>query len=157
MLTERRQPLASWISWAASICVALGCISITGCDRPTASDTTTPSPPTSTTDAPVAGAFLHADPNPVPSGTPNGKTTITWATGSDAVGDVYVVGAGKETLFASGTEGSQDAPWIHPGSNEFRLYKQEDRKLLAQLTVTMPLSDATANKAVATPISSPSP
>lgn len=62
---------------------------------------------------------------------------ITWDTGSGAVGDVYVLDAGNERLFASAPKGSQDAQWIHPGSNEFKLYSQADHKLLAQLTVTM--------------------
>lgn len=79
---------------------------------------------------------------------------ITWDTGSDAVGEVYVVSAGNEKLFASGRQGSQDAAWIQAGSTEFRLYTQADHKLLAQLTVTMPSSDASANKLSATPPSS---
>jgi hypothetical protein len=80
---------------------------------------------------------FRADPNPVPPGDPKGRTTIIWDTGSDAVGDVYVISAGNEKLFASGRQGSQDAPWIQQGPNEFRLYTQSDHKLLAQLTVTM--------------------
>ena len=67
------------------------------------------------------------------------RRPITWDTGSNAVGDVYVGTAGNEKLFASGPKGSQDAPWIAPGSTEFRLYNHADHKLLAQLTVTMPL------------------
>ena len=85
----------------------------------------------------VAGVVFSADPNPVPPGNAKGRTTITWDTGSDAVGEVYVVGAGAEKLFASGRQGSQDAPWIQPGPNEFRLYDQTDHKLLGRLTVTM--------------------
>ena len=115
-----------------------------GCDRP-ASDSTAFASPTSANDAAVAGVVLRADPNPVPVGNPNGRTTITWDTGSDAVGEVYVVRAGSDKIFASGFRGSQDAPWIPPGSTEFRLYKQADHKLLAQLTVTMPSSDTPAN------------
>jgi hypothetical protein len=157
MFTERRQPLATWISWAVSLCLILAGFLITGCEPPPASHSDETSSPTSTNEAGIAGVLLRADPNPVPPGNPNGKTTITWATGSDSVGDVYVVGAGKETLFASGTEGAQDAPWIHPGSNEFRLYRQDDHKLLAKLTVTMPTSDTAPNKRAAAPLSSPSP
>ena len=51
-----------------------------------------------------------------------------------------MVSAGNEKLFGSGRQGSQDAPWIQPGPNEFRLYTQADHKLLAELTVTMPVS-----------------
>jgi hypothetical protein len=89
----------------------------------------------------IPGVIFRADPNPVPPGNPKGRTTLIWDTGSDEVGDVYVVTAGNEKLFGSGRQGSQDAPWISPGSTEFRLYTQEGHKLLGRLTVTMPASD----------------
>jgi hypothetical protein len=110
--------------------------------------------------SPVAAsssASLTADPNPVAGGTAAGKTTITWQTGTVAAGDVYVLIAGKETLFASGPKGSQEAPWIKPGSTEFRLYNQADHKLLAQLTVTMPSAKPSASSPPATPVSSVKP
>ncbi len=138
------------------ICLALGGLFLTSCDRPSASDSTASSSSTAN-DAAIAGVVLQADPNPVPPGDPKGTTTITWDTGSDAVGDVYVISAGNEKLFASGRQGSQDAPWIQAGSTEFRLYTQADHKLLAQLTVTMPSSDASGNKAPSTPSSSIKP
>jgi hypothetical protein len=97
-----------------------------------------------------SAASLTANPNPVAGGTATGKTTITWQTGAVAAGDVYVVMAGKETLFASGPKGSQDAPWIKPGTTEFRLYNHADHKLLAQLTVTMISSKSSAADSVAT-------
>lgn len=156
MLTERRQPLPGTILSMVGICLALGGLLLTSCDRPPASDSTAPSSSTAN-DAAIAGVVLQADPNPVPPGDPKGRTTITWDTGSDAVGDVYVLSAGNEKLFASGRQGSQDAPWIPAGSTEFRLYTQAEHKLLAQLTVTMPLPDASANKPAATPISSIKP
>lgn len=62
------------------------------------------------------------------------------------MGEVYVGNAGSEKLFASGRQGSQDAPWIQPGPNEFRLYDQTDHKLLGKLTVMMAAADSTANK-----------
>ena len=144
MLFERRQLSVTRISWAAAICLALAGLFITSCDRPTAESN-------------VAGVVLRADPNPVPPGTPNGKTTITWDSGSDAAADVYVGAAGNEKIFASDSKGSQDAPWIPPGSTEFRLYSHADHKLLAQLTVTMPSSDATASSPSTTPIPAASP
>lgn len=94
----------------------------------------------------MPGVVLRADPNPVPPGDPKGKTMITWDTGSDAIGEVYVVNAGIEKLFSSGRQGTQDAPWIVPGPNEFRLYDQADHKLLAQLTVTMPSPNTSARQ-----------
>ena len=138
MLTERRQPLAARISSLVGICLALGGLHLTSCDRPPAPDSATPSASASANDAAFAGVVFRADPNPVPPGDAKGRTTIIWDTGSDAAGEVYVVSAGEEKLFASGRQGSQEAPWIQPGSNEFRLYTQGERKLLGQLTVTMP-------------------
>lgn len=143
MSTERIYSLTPKLSCVAAFCLALGGPFVIGCDRPAASDATTASlSPTPRIESRSTGSSLRADPNPVPVGTPNGKTTITWDTGSDAVGDVYVADAGNERLFASGAKGSQDAPWIPPGSTEFRLYGQSDHKLLAQLTVTMRSSDS---------------
>ena len=86
-------------------------------------------------------SYINAIPNPVPAGTGAGTTRITWKTGDNSVGQVRVADPaqeGPEGLFAVGTEGSQDAPWISPGSTcEFRLYTQsEPRKLLAKVTVT---------------------
>ena len=156
MLTERRQPLASRTLSMLGICLALASFLLTSCDRPQASDSTGSSSSTAN-DAAIAGVVLQADPNPVPPGDPKGKTTITWDTGSDAVGDVYVLSAGNEKLFASGLQGSQDAPWIQAGATEFRLYTQVDHKLLAQLTVTMPSPDTSANKSAAPPTSTTKP
>lgn len=98
----------------------------------------------------VPGVVFSADPNPVPPGNPKGRTTITWDTGSDAVGEVYVVAGGNEKLFGSGRQGSQDAPWIQPGPNEFRLYDQTDHKLLGKLIVMMVGSDSSGTKPSAT-------
>jgi hypothetical protein len=143
MFTERRQPSAAKILWAVALFLTLGgSLFLYGCDRPAAPESTAPSASIAPNDATFAGVVFRADPNPVPPGDPKGRTTIIWDTGSDAVGDVYVVSAGNEKLFGSGRQGSQDAPWIQPGPNEFRLYTQTDHKLLAELTVTMPVSSA---------------
>jgi hypothetical protein len=145
MHTRITLPLATRISWAVVICLTLGGLFITSCERPPASDSTESPTPASANDATVAGLFLRADPNPVPTGNGNGKTTITWNTGNGTAGDVYVGPVGTEKLFASGPKGSQDAPWIQPGFNEFRLYTRADHKLLAQVTVTMPSSEVPAS------------
>jgi hypothetical protein len=142
---------------AVAICLALGGLFGTGCKRPPAPDATVASPTTPANDAAAVVSVLSADPNPVPGRGVDGKTTITWATGSPAVGDVYAGPLGNETLFATGPKGYQVAPWIKPGSTEFRLYNHADHKLLAQLTVTMPSSDASADSPMATPVSSASP
>jgi hypothetical protein len=147
--------LATRISWGTAVCLTLAGLFITSCDRPTAESTSSPS---TSNDMAVAGVVLRADPNPVPPGTENGNTTISWDVGSNAVGgDVYVSVAGSERLFASGPRGSQDAPWIQPGPTQFRLYSHVDHKLLAQLTVTMPSSGVPASSPSATAVSTANP
>lgn len=84
-------------------------------------------------------ASLTATPNPVPHGAELGTTTITWSTGDHLSGQIYVsVDGGSEQLFARGSRGSQEAPWINAGNTyEFRLYAGTDRKApLSTLTVT---------------------
>lgn len=127
-----------------------------GCERPP-TDTTTTASPASGTETVVPGAVLTADPNPVPPGNPKGRTTISWDTGSDAVGEVYVASAGNERLFGSGRQGSQDAPWIQAGPNEFKLYDQADHKLLARLIVTMVVPDSSGNRNAPKPAPSTTP
>jgi len=139
MSTKRLRSLTIGISRAFLFCLTLVALFVAGCDRPTPPpDSAAPSASASANDAGFAGVVFRADPNPVPPGDAKGRTTIIWDTGSDAVGEVYVVSSGNEKLFGTGRQGSQEAPWIQPGSNEFRLYSQTDHKLLAQLTVTMP-------------------
>ena len=134
MSTKRLRPWAIGISGA----FLLG-LFVSGCDRPpAATDSAAPPASASTNDPAFAGVVFRADPNPVPPGEGKGRTTIIWDTGSDAVGEVYVVSNENEKLFGTGRQGSQEAPWIAPGSNEFRLYSQADHKLLAKLVVTMP-------------------
>lgn len=122
---------------ALAICLTLAGLFVASCDR-AATDGTAGSTRNSAAEILAPGVVFSADPNPVPATDPKGRTTITWDTGSDAVGDVYVLDGGKEKLFASSPKGSQNAPWIQPGSNEFKLYSQSDHKLLARLNVTMP-------------------
>ena len=84
------------------------------------------------------GAFITAFPNPVPAGVGFGTTTITWNTGDDSVGYVFVSRDGQaEVLFTSSPRGSQEAPWIADGHEYyFRLYTGEDRAHeIAALTV----------------------
>jgi hypothetical protein len=85
----------------------------------------------------VAG--IRAEPNPVPAGEGAGKTMINWQTTDGTVGEVYLVTDGvPETLFARGTNGPAEAPWIVTGSTyEFRLYGGTDHKtLLGKVIVT---------------------
>lgn len=95
-----------------------------------------------TNSAPKSDAgSLKADPNPVPAGAGAGKTRISWTTkGNLGVVKVYVSENGQpETVFAQGSEGSVEAPWIGAGSNyEFRLYDEQgsNRKLIDKIQVT---------------------
>ena len=146
MRRETRQPPSTKFISAVAICLAFGGFFIASCERPPGADPSESSSQ-SAADTTVPGAILRADPNPVPPGSGKGLTTITWDTGSDAVGEVYVFSEGNEKLFASGRQGSQQAAWIQPGSTEFRLYTETDRKLLAQLTVTMPAADSSKKPA----------
>jgi hypothetical protein len=85
------------------------------------------------------GATLLADPNPVPVGDLTGATQITWSTGSDEPGRVYVSqDGGPEQLFGEGPERSMTAPWIQPGVEyQFRLYAgTEEQRSLATVLVT---------------------
>jgi hypothetical protein len=154
MLTERKQPLATGSSCVAAVCLMFAALFVIGCGRP--SPDSTASSQTSANDATVTGVVLRADPNPVPGGTEMGKTTIFWQTGSETVADIYYVSGTDETLFASGPRGSKEAPFIRPGSNEFRLYNQGQHKLVAQLIVTMPASAASVSTTPATPTASKS-
>jgi hypothetical protein len=121
----------SWLIAATS----LGVIS---CDQKT--PTTSKSETTSSSPKPadVPGAILAASPNPVPAVPSPGKTTITWNCGSDDAADVYVISPAGEKLFAAGAKGSQEAPWISPGSTTFQLRRHSDNATLAELKVTMP-------------------
>jgi hypothetical protein len=84
---------------------------------------------------------IIADPNPVPATTKPGpgKTTVTWSTGDNSFGHVYLsVDGGPEKAFAlKRREGKQEAPWIYKNKTyEFRLYSAEPKQLLASVKVT---------------------
>ena len=154
MVTEKKQLLATAISGVAALCLMLAGLFVISCGRPSPDSTVSPPPAPENS---VAGVVLRADPNPVPSGTEIGKTTITWQTGSESAADIYYINGKDETLFASGPRGSKEAIFIRPGSNEFRLYNQGQKKLVTQLIVTMPGSAASESSTPATPAESASP
>ena len=109
---------------------------------PANSQSASSSTPASTSLKPVGGGTITANPNPVPAGTGNGTSKISWNVDNPSGGkvEVYVSENGKaENKFAEATKGSQDAPWINAiATYEFRLYQGTgaDRKLLANVTVT---------------------
>src|SRR5207248_1377517 len=145
----RKQPLAARIPCAVAICLTLAGLFLIGCGRsPSDSASTQPNDPTTSLPASEGtefGVVLRADPNPVPGGTDVGKTTIIWQTGSMSVADIYYFDGKDETLFASDAKGSKEAPFIRPGSNEFRLYNQGQHKLVTKLIVTMPESSGSGS------------
>jgi hypothetical protein len=67
-----------------------------------------------------------------------GRTEISWDTGSESMGFVFVTTSeGKPVLFATGAKGSRVAPWIQPGTYAFELYGDDQRRtLLAAVTVS---------------------
>jgi tRNA (mo5U34)-methyltransferase len=81
---------------------------------------------------------ISASPNPVPAGGETGRTTISWNTGDESDGMIYVSrNGGKESLFATSREDSSIANWIQAGSTyEFRLYNLDHTKLLDKVIVT---------------------
>jgi len=82
------------------------------------------------------GSHIAATPNPVPA--TSALTTVSWSTGGDSFGFVYLsVDGNPEALFAQGPAGSAEAPWISPGAAyEFRLYAESDHtNPLARITV----------------------
>jgi len=85
--------------------------------------------------------ILSASPNPVPAGDldqPLGTTQVSWNTGSQAIGDLYVkVNRSSELFLARGSVGTLDIKWIQFDSlYQFRLYAKKRSKLLATVEVT---------------------
>ena len=154
MVTKRKLLLARTISRGTALCLILAGLFVIGCGRPSSPDSAAPVPPASENNAREVGVVLRAAPNPVPGGTETGTTTITWQTGSESAADIYYFNGKDETLFASGPRGSKEATFIRPGSNEFRLYNQGERKLVTQLIVTMPTPAASVSGTPATPAAS---
>jgi hypothetical protein len=84
---------------------------------------------------------LSASPNPVPAGDlyqPLATTTITWSTGSTAIGDLYVkTNRSPEVFVGRGSSGTLKVDWIQFDSTyEFRLYGKKHSRVLAKLDVT---------------------
>ena len=86
--------------------------------------------------------LLTAEPNPAPAGDPDqplATTVITWNTGNEATGDLYVkVNRSPEFRLARAPSGILKIDWIQFDSTyEFRLYTGKKRsKLRAKLDVT---------------------
>ena len=141
MFTSRTQPLSAHTFCKAVVCLVFAGFVFTGCERDSTADQPAPAAATplpANEQQADFGLVLRANPNPVPAGNAPAKTTITWQTGSDAEAEIFYFDGNKEIPFATGAKGSKEADFIQPGSNEFRLYNKGDRKMAAQLIVTMP-------------------
>jgi hypothetical protein len=120
--------------------------------------TVAPASKRAATTAPAQGpASLKASPFSVPLQSGQmGTTTISWDTGQPDSGEVYVSENNEpETLFSSGSTGSQDAPWIKPDHTYvFRLYAgSAHSQVLA--TVSLGNTSAGAGAAAAPPAAAP--
>jgi hypothetical protein len=85
--------------------------------------------------------ILVASPNPVPAGDldqPLASTQISWTTGDNTVGDLYVKdNRSPEVFLARAPSGTIKIAWIQFDSTyEFRLYAKKRSRLLAKLIVT---------------------
>jgi hypothetical protein len=81
---------------------------------------------------------ITAKPERVPLTNGSGSTEIDWDTGNGSMGFVFVTEeGGKPGPFASGSRGTQVAPWIGKHSYVFELYGDDQRQtLLAKVTVS---------------------
>jgi len=81
---------------------------------------------------------ITAKPERVTLSDGTGSTEIKWDTGNASVGFVFVTEeGGKPVPFASGSRGTQVAPWINEHSYLFELYGDDQRqRLLAKVAVS---------------------
>ena len=117
---------------AVSLAFVASCLSLTTCDHGQRD---------SAENASGAKPVLVAEPNPVPAGDPDrplASTVISWNTGHEAEGDLYVkVNRSPEMHLAHAPSGTLKVDWIQFDSTyQFRLYAGKKRsKLLARLDV----------------------
>ena len=74
-----------------------------------------------------------------PANSKSGSAMVTWHTTDGSPGRIYVShDGGAEVLFAQGSDGAQNAPWIVAGSRyQFRLYTTSSGSIPAEI-VTIP-------------------
>jgi hypothetical protein len=94
-----------------------------------------------TTQSSTAKPILFAEPNPIPAGDPGqalATAKITWDTGDETTGDLYVkIDRADEVFIARAPSGTMKIDWIQFDSRyEFRLYAKKRSKLLTKLEVT---------------------
>lgn len=93
---------------------------------------------------------ITAKPEHVTLTNERGSTEIEWDTGNGSIGFVFVTEEdGKPGAFASGSRGTQVAPWIGTHSYIFELYGDDQRKtLLAKVTVSGSVEGTSAPQAM---------
>jgi len=125
-----------------SIAAVVICLFFAACDSSkhpkAATGTTKPEATAAASRIPQTAPTISATPNPVPTGSGIGTTTISWTTGDRSNGQVYVSADGQaEQIFATAPQGSANAAWVQAGkSYEFRLYGADHAKLLGKVVVT---------------------
>jgi hypothetical protein len=93
---------------------------------------------------------ITAKPERVPLTNGSGSTEIGWDTGNGSVGFVFVTEeGGKPGAFASGSRGTQVAPWIGKHGYVFELYGDDQRQtLLAKVTVSGTVESTSSQQTV---------
>jgi hypothetical protein len=83
------------------------------------------------------GPSITAKPEHVTPVNGRGSTEIEWDTGTDSMGFLFLTEDGRKPIaFASGSRGTQVAPWIGNHHYLFELYADDQRQtLLAKITV----------------------
>jgi hypothetical protein len=94
--------------------------------------------------------FIKANPQRVTLSDGRGSTEIEWATGNESIGFIFVTEkGGKPVLFANGSRGKEDAPWIKGNTYVFELYGDDQRQtLLAKVTVSGSLEDVSQSRSL---------
>src|SRR5437773_12012626 len=104
-----------------SIAAVVICLFFAACDsskHPKAAAGTTKSEATAAASRiPQTAPTISATPNPVPTGSGIGTTTISWTTGDRSNGQVYVSADGQaEQIFATAPQASANASWGQAGT-----------------------------------------
>ena len=129
-----------------SIAAVVICLFFAACDSSKhpkgAAGTTKPEATAAASRIPQTAPTISATPNPVPTGSGIGTTTISWTTGDRSNGQVYVSADGQaEQIFATAPQGSANAAWVQAGkSYEFVSTVQVTRNFLARLSLPDPSS-----------------
>ena len=125
------------------VCIIATALPLTACSRQADELPAAQTQPAAASTTPVTGgdsATITAEPNPVPTSSGKGSTTVTWSFDKGTVGEVYLwtKSQGEKQFAGASPRGSQNADWIAAGGvYEFRLYEgKEHKRQLASVRVT---------------------